>query len=120
MYLKIVSIFTAFGLPVLTLAQDEPNFDYLNSAVTSVGLLIQQLIPILIAIGLLFFIWGLVQFIMAGGDETAKEKGKAHMVWGTIALFVMVSVWGIIGLLGDITGVEVGGTVDLPSIDFQR
>jgi hypothetical protein len=117
MYLKIASILTVFALPVFTFAQ-APDLNYFNIAIVSVGELVTMLIPILIAIGLLFFIWGLVQFIMAGGDETAKEKGKAHMVWGTIALFVMVSVWGIVGLLGEITGVETGGSIDTPSVNL--
>jgi hypothetical protein len=38
------------------------------------------------------------------------------MVWGIIALFVMVSVWGIIGLLGQTTGVDSGGTINLPTV----
>jgi hypothetical protein len=117
MYSKILPILAVFATPAFAFAES-PDFSYLDDAVTSIGLLVGKLIPILIALGLLFFIWGLVQFIMAGGDDAAKEKGKSHMVWGIIALFVMISVWGIVGLLSEITGVETGGTVDAPSVNF--
>lgn len=111
---KFASLFTFAFLPVFAFAA--PNFNYFESATASIGALVSQLIPIAIAIGLLFFIWGLVQFIMSGGDDTAKEAAKTHMVWGVIALFVMVAVWGIVGLLGDITGVDIGGSPDLPTV----
>jgi len=104
--------------PIFLFAAKAPNFNYFESTIESVGNLVTQLIPLVIALGLLFFIWGLVQFIMSGGDDDAKTKAKSHMVWGIIALFVMIAVWGIVQLLGDIAGVDIGGTVDLPSINL--
>ena len=104
-------------LPAVVGAQS-PNFGYLDDAVVAVGELVAQLIPVIIAIGLLFFIWGLVQFILASGSEDAKEVGKRRMVWGVTTLFVIVSVWGLVGLLGEITGIETGGTIETPSVDF--
>jgi len=112
-----VSILSLALVPGFSLAQS-PNLGYFNEAITSIGALISQLIPIVIAIGLLFFIWGLVQFILASGDEAAKDVGKRRMIWGVMALFVIVAVWGIVGLLGEISGVELGGTVDTPDVNF--
>jgi hypothetical protein len=103
--------------PSVTLAQG-PNLNYLDSAVESFGQLITQLIPIVIALALLVFIWGLVKFIASSGDETAKAEGKSRMVWGIIALFVIVAVWGLVGLLADITGIEVGGNIDAPGVNI--
>ncbi len=51
---------------------------------------------LLAGIALLVFFWGLVKFIFAQSSETAKTEAKKVMVWGLIALFVMVSVWGIV------------------------
>jgi hypothetical protein len=107
-----------FLTPTFTFAQS-PNFHYFNSAVVSVGELVAQLIPIVIAIGLLSFIWGLVQFIMSLGDEDSKEVGKRRMVWGIITLFVIVSVWGIVNLLNEITGIQMGGTIEIPTVPLD-
>lgn len=61
------------------------------------GKLISRLITIAAGLALLAFFWGLAMFIFrVGGDEKAVDKGKVLMKWGLIALFVLVSVWGII------------------------
>lgn len=116
----VVSLFTVLTslVPVMVFAQASPDLGYFEEAIVSIGDLVEQLIPIVIAIGLLFFIWGLVQFILASGDEAAKEVGKRRMVWGILALFVIVAVWGLVELLAGITGVEVGGNIDAPGVNF--
>jgi len=44
----------------------------------------------------LIFFWGLAKFIFrVGGDENAVETGRRLMIWGVIALFVMMAIWGI-------------------------
>lgn len=70
--------------------------------------LIAMLIPTVFALALLFFIWGLAQFIWAAGqgNEDKIKAGKQLMFWGVIALFVMVSIWGIVEVLGRDFGVR--------------
>jgi hypothetical protein len=38
-------------------------------------------------------------------DEAGKEKAKSKMIWGIIAIAVIVSVWGLVGILQGIFGV---------------
>ena len=61
--------------------------------------LIKQATLIVAALALLFFFWGLANFIINAADETKRKEGKQIMLWGIIALFVMVSVWGLVGML---------------------
>jgi Type IV secretion system pilin len=82
------------------------DLGYFTGLITTIGNIISALIPIAVALGILFFVWGLVQFIMASGDESAKDEGKRKMIWGVVALFVIVSVWGLVALLGQLTGVN--------------
>lgn len=73
--------------------------------------IIQLIIP---AIGLLSvwtFFKGLAVFIGKSGDEKAIQEGKLLMFWGVVALFVMVSVYGLINIL---YGSVFGGTITLP------
>jgi|SRR3989344_2543327 len=82
--------------------------------ITAVGGLINPLIAILVGVALLVFFWGLARFIFRlGGDEKAVEEGKRIMKWGLIALFVMVSVWGIIDFMQD--AIFPGGGSPSPS-----
>ncbi len=102
-------------LPVMVLAAS-PDLSFFETLVEGIQDVVNLLIPLVIALGLLFFIWGLVQYIAASGDEAAKEEGKRKMIWGVIALFVIVAVWGLVNLLAQLTGVDTGGSADLPAI----
>lgn len=71
---------------------------YLNETsqlIHAFGTLVQYATTVAAAIALLVFFWGLVRFIYTASEE-GKSEGKMFMIWGLIALFVMVSVWGII------------------------
>ena len=48
------------------------------------------------SLAVLVFFLGLVRFIFKAGDAKAVEEGKSLMIWGVVALFVMVSIWGIL------------------------
>lgn len=69
--------------------------------------LINVLIGIVASCAFLFFVWGLAKFILhVNGDESAVEEGKAFMKWGIIALFVMLSIWGIVNFLISASGLQ--------------
>ena len=114
---KIVKILpsAAILLPLVALAQS-PDLGWFDRAVTEIGDLVDRAIPVVIAIGLLFFIWGIVQYIAASGDEAAKEEGKRKMIWGIVALFVIIAVWGLVQLLFTLTGVSTTASFSAPGI----
>ncbi len=56
------------------------------------------LIPFLIAIGVLYFIWGVITYVISE-DEEAKSRGKDKIVYGLIGLVVIISMWGLVGIL---------------------
>lgn len=64
-------------------------------------MLVSGSIYLLAGLALLTFFWGLVKFIFAQGSETVKTESKKVMLWGLIALFVMISVWGIVRFMQD-------------------
>jgi|SRR3989338_6185524 len=60
----------------------------------------KSVIPFIFAIAMVMFIWGAVKFFIIEADEEAKRaQGKQFMIWGIIALTVMISVWGLVGIL---------------------
>ena len=93
--------------PVMALAQSTP----LENTVNAVQNIIDLLIPLLLALAVLLFFWGLVKYIANASDEAAKESGKTLMSWGMIAIFVMVAFWGIIGYVQESTGLSGSVTV---------
>lgn len=55
-------------------------------------------IPLLFTLAIVAFIWGVIQFYLNPDNEEKRKKGKSFIVGGLIALFVMISVWGIIAI----------------------
>lgn len=66
-----------------------------------------------------FFFFGLVVFIYgrATGKGTLDDlkKGQKFMLWGLIALFIMVSIWGIIRLSQELLGID-GGDMNIQPV----
>ncbi|MEK7135186.1 MAG: hypothetical protein AAB780_00575 [Patescibacteria group bacterium] len=89
-------LFSVF--PMIASAQ----FGGMKGLIGGAGDIVLTLTKIAVALALLAFFWGLVRFIFAvGGDTAAVEQGRTLMIWGLVALFVMVAVWGIIYFIGD-------------------
>lgn len=65
------------------------------------------LIPFIIAVGFLVFVWGMFQYFIAGGaNDDSKEKGKSLMIWATVGFVLIIVFWGIINLLTQSTGLD--------------
>ena len=80
----------------------------LRIAQTIVG----KLVPFLIGVALLAFFWFLILFIWKGQDDPAKQQESMKgMGYSILAIFVMVSIWGIISFAGSILGINQGGTM---------
>ena len=87
-----------------------------TDVVGSLGTVVGSLIPILMSLAVVVFFWGLVKYIANASDEAAKEGGKTLMIWGMVAIFVMVALWGIIGFFGSMFGIGAGGTIPIPGV----
>lgn len=93
--------------PAFALAQNLSNVSRLVESIRNV---IDILIPLVAAIALLAFFWGLVKVILNAGNEEEKGKGKHIMIWGVVALFIIVSVWGLVKFIGEAIGVRPDDT----------
>jgi hypothetical protein len=106
---KVLSKFGILGmvmLPYLVHAQT-----YVGSATTGNGLgsvkeivdkigkfVSTTVMPIIVALGFLYFIWNMGQYILNLDKETEREKFKKYWINGLLGLFIMVSLWGIIAI----------------------
>ena len=64
---------------------------------------LNALIGILITAAIVALFWGLVKYLFTEGE--GKSDGIKLMAYGVFAIFVMVSVWGIVRLLQNTFGV---------------
>ena len=82
----------------------------LTQLISFAGDVLNRLIPVLIAVALVVFFWGLIQYIRT------HKGGKDIMIAGLVGLFIMVSVWGIIRIAQNTLGVGGGGTPTVPQV----
>ncbi len=104
-----------FLLPVLASAQT--LLGGVGGVLTTIGGLLTRIIPIIFALAMIYFFWGVAKYVLAAGDPKAAGEGKSIMIYGVIALAVMASVYGLINILqSTLLGTTGAGTVTLPSL----
>jgi hypothetical protein len=102
------------ALPLVASAQTAAPLSNVQNLVRTAGNIIGSLIPILIAIAMIVFFWGLIKYIRGSGE--GHEEGKKIMIAGLVSLFIMVCVWGIVIFAANALGIQAGTTAPAPGI----
>ena len=80
---------------------------------------VNLIIPIVIGVGFIIFLFAVIKFILAAGDEEARKDSRQLMLYAIIGVFVMVAIWGIIALIAGSFGIGVGGEATAPVINLE-
>ncbi|MDO8523220.1 MAG: hypothetical protein Q7S12_02980 [bacterium] len=78
-----------------------------QSILGQVSAILNLVIPILMILATVVFLWGVITYITAGGDEEKAKAGRGYIIWGLIGLFAMVAIWGLV--LALVSTFQVGG-----------
>ena len=107
----VVALFVLSLAPLAANAQANSSCVYEVTSLAIVFHLFQcilaaVLVPLLVTVAVVVFIIGILKYI-AGADEAAKrEEGRKFMIYGIVALFVMVSIWGLVGIIKGTFGLD--------------
>ena len=116
---RITSFLTPILLfaPAVVLAQT----DGINRLIDQIQVLIMRLIPVVIGLALLLFLFGIVRYVFTK-EDTEKGQAKMYMLWGLVALFVMVSVWGLVTILKEtfFGGINIDVPPTVPRVPGTR
>ena len=98
-----------------------------NAMQRVVNYIIDPALLVIFALGFLLFIYGLVEFLWNLNEGGDNKAGKQHMVWGIVGMLIMVSVYGILGLIDNTFGLDFANpdasrinNVSVPSNLFGR
>lgn len=70
--------------------------------------IINPLMLLVFAVGLLIFVVGVVEFLWGLNRENeARERGKKHMLWGIVGMFIMTVAYSIVWLIINTVGADV-------------
>ena len=80
--------------------------------------IINPIIILLFALAVVYFIYGILQYLMSPDNEEIRQSSKKHMLWGIIGMFIMVSVFGIMNIILNTIG-ENRIQIDNNNINIQ-
>ena len=104
---KVVKIVAGslWALPFMAFAQ---NLGYFQNLLGQATQLMNQLVVALVSLAVVWFIWNVIRYTIAE-DEEKKKSAKSQMIWGIVAIAVIVSIWGLVRILQGLFGVSGGG-----------
>jgi len=91
------------------------NLTTFQSVVSCTLAIINSIIPIIIAITVVWIIWSAFNLTKSDGEESRKEWRNA-ILYGIVGLFVMVSVFGLVNILTGTFGFGGNNTINVPNI----
>ncbi len=121
----LFSLVLAFA-PVLTLAQttggrpsvcNGGTITTIQGVICKLNEIMGALLPFLVSLGILYFVWGVVSFVIAS-DEEAKTTGRDRMIWGVIGLVVIVGVWGLVRIVSNTFGLGNIQNINFPTVPY--
>ncbi len=72
---------------------------------------INNFIAFILVLTVLVFLWGIFKLVFSNKDSKEREQAKGYIVWGIVALFVMISIWGLVNLLISFFGFGATGAM---------
>ncbi len=92
-YYRYIVPASAILLPIAVAAQT------FQGTLDRVANFLNQIIPFLVLLATVIFLWGVVRYITAGGNEEKTEQGRNLILYGVIGLAVMIGVWGFVNIV---------------------
>ena len=89
----------------------------LNGLVGGASSIAVNVAGLLMTVSFIAFMVIVIAFILKrrSGDANGAKQALSMLWWAVFAMFVMVSVWGIVAFLSGNLGIGVGGCIDKPS-----
>jgi hypothetical protein len=102
----------SFSAPFFASAQSGINVGAIKSYSDSIISLINTVfVPLLFAIAFLYFLYGVYKyFILGAAEEKSREEGRNFILWSVIGFAVILSVWGLVAIVGNTFGLTAGGS----------
>lgn len=109
-----------FAVPQLVSAQlvDGPDAGQFQDLIENLMVFLNDVIlPAIIGLAFLFFVWGMFKyFIWGGADDEKKAQGKSLLIHSIIGFVVIIIFYGVINLITSSIGLENQELKNIPEI----
>jgi hypothetical protein len=106
MFSYLAYIFVLFSVPFLAFAQNSCGASGdIKFIICTISNVVNSLVPIAVSLAIVYFIFGIIRYVMAGGEE-AKKHGRDTIIYSIIGLTCIFSLWGIIAFVNNTFGID--------------
>ncbi|MDP3661449.1 MAG: hypothetical protein Q8R17_01175 [bacterium] len=106
---KVLVGVALYAIPFMALAQG------LVEATKTIGKITNLIIPIIGAVLVIYFFYGVIGYVNAGGDEEKRSAARNTMIYAIIGMFVAFSIFGLVKLLRTTFDVDATTGLTLPA-----
>lgn len=78
------------------------------------GKILKLVLSVIISLAVVWFLYNVFRFAIAT-DEIKSKEARDAMIWGIVAIFVMVSIWGLVAILQ--STFSIGPSKSGPNLD---
>ena len=106
-----LTVFSFLLAPAFVYGFDLANSNF-KGVISELTGIINLINPILVGLAFLAFFWGLSRFILNSNKPDEIKDGKKYMIWGIVALFVLLTYRAIVSLIS--AELEIGDSKNPP------
>lgn len=94
-----MGVVSTLFMPLAALAQTQVT--NVETLIRRVQGIMNTLVPLILIVATIVFIWGIVSTLISGGDVEKRKQGRDLVLYGLIGLFVISAVWGLVAIIGN-------------------
>ncbi len=99
---KLIGFVSVFSLVMPLMASAAiANIDDIYAFILK---MFQYATVIIIALAVLYFLFGVFNYVTKGGEAEGRQEAIKMIIGGIVAIFVMISVWGLVSILTNTFG----------------
>ena len=93
------------------------NITTIQSLICKLNEILGAVLPFLVALGVLYFVWGVITFVISS-DEEAKKRGRDRIVFGIIGLAVIIGLWGLVRIVVNTFNLNNTQNIQFPTVPY--
>lgn len=91
-----ISFITSFAFLFPAFAQDSVTANAQNVLGRVVAEVFTPLYQLLTGVAIIYFMYGVARFVYDLNNPDERNTGRSHLLWGTVGLFIILSLGGIL------------------------
>ena len=122
LWCRFIILYSVFFIPAVAAAQykievyktPDAGLNFTSFANKLAGIA-NVIIPFLIGVAFVAIIWGIFRYVQSAGDAEKIAEGRKVIVYGIVAMFLMLSFWGFVMIITNTLFPEEPTLLDAPN-----